>query len=112
MCCTITEKQNAGNSTNICQNSPTKKNGQLTVNAGGSLYDATCWYDDENNETHDSEQIVNFSAAVKTMCTSHTCSAQGTCQKTPKETRDPKNCSSACSSNADCSSGKLIETRP
>ncbi|XLQ19869.1 MAG: hypothetical protein ACKUBY_04760 [Candidatus Moraniibacteriota bacterium] len=47
-------------------------------------------------------------------CTARECNAQGSCQATPVPSDSTNNvaCTSTCNSNADCSSGRLIETRP
>lgn len=46
-------------------------------------------------------------------CTEKSCNAQGTCQAMPKTgVTSSKQCSSTCNSNADCSSGRMIETKP
>ncbi len=47
---------------------------------------------------------------VTAMCVQRDCNAQGKCQATPKPASG--NCTSTCSSDADCRSGRLIETRP
>ncbi len=47
---------------------------------------------------------------VTAMCVQRDCNAQGKCQATPKPASG--SCTSTCSSDADCRSGRLIETRP
>ncbi len=51
--------------------------------------------------------------ALTAYCTERSCNAQGTCQAMPKSgVTSSKQCSSTCNSNADCSSGRMIETKP
>ncbi len=46
-------------------------------------------------------------------CTEKSCNAQETCQAMPKSgAKTAKDCSSTCNSNADCTSGRMIETKP
>jgi hypothetical protein len=46
-------------------------------------------------------------------CTEKSCTAQGTCQAMPKTgVTSLKDCINTCNSNADCTSGRMIETKP
>jgi hypothetical protein len=54
---------------------------------------------------------VPYSITIQTMCMSKSCNAQGTCQARPLP-RGSDNCVTTCNSNADCTSGSIIETKP
>jgi hypothetical protein len=49
---------------------------------------------------------------IATACMESQCTASGTCAKTPKPASSRDQCESSCNSNADCSSGRMIETKP
>jgi hypothetical protein len=88
-------------------------NGTIQVQNGTKLYAAKCYFDNNNDNTPDSPtNYVSKNPQVATMCTQRECNVQGTCQATPKQASSLDECSSTCNSNADCSSGKIIETRP
>jgi hypothetical protein len=54
---------------------------------------------------------VPYSITIQTMCMSKSCNAQGTCQARPLP-RGSDDCVTTCNSNADCTSGSIIETKP
>lgn len=51
---------------------------------------------------------------IQSVCMQKSCNAQGTCQKNPigASNYNDSQCTSTCNSNADCSSGRIIETKP
>lgn len=56
---------------------------------------------------------ITPSLNVTSLCAEKTCNAQGRCQSTPKSgVTSVDDCKAACSSDADCSTGRMIETRP
>lgn len=57
---------------------------------------------------------ITDSQVVRSLCMQKSCNAQGSCQSTPVSATsyDDPNCSSTCNSDADCSRGRMIETRP
>jgi cysteine-rich repeat protein len=60
----------------------------------------------------DSDSIT-VTKSVNTLCAERSCNAQGTCQSTPRSgVTSVNDCTSTCTSDADCSSGRMIETRP
>lgn len=70
----------------------------LNVDCGGASY---VW-----KEYEDTHQVTS-------LCMEKSCSAQGTCQGTPKSgVSSVEDCVNTCNSNAECSSGRMIETRP
>lgn len=79
---------------------------EVEVVPGGSTYDARCWFQD------DPDNPVEYDPSVGTMCVARSCNAQGTCQATPQPANSANACTSTCSSDADCSTGRMIETRP
>jgi hypothetical protein len=71
----------------------------LSVNCGGGGTFTERTYTDEQD--------------VTSLCMERSCSPQGTCQATPKSgVTSVNDCTSTCTSDADCSSGRMIETRP
>ncbi len=78
---------------------------------GQNEFGADCWFDDGNGEDDD-EPIVNKDFKVQTACIESQCTANGTCAKAPKIAGSRSQCKSTCNSNADCTSGRIIETRP
>ncbi len=87
-------------------------NSEIEVTAGSRTYPTECWFDDDS-ERDDDETVVNVpDVSISTMCTSRECNAQGTCQATPQVSDTANGCTSTCNSNADCSTGRIIETRP
>lgn len=85
----------------------TGEQGEISVPNGGSNYTAACWFKDDNTK-----RVTYNNLQVQTMCTARSCNSQGTCQSTPKVANQVGECSSTCNSDADCSSGRMIETRP
>ena len=106
VCCSINDASDTD--ITICNGTP----GQITVSPGAQTYPAACWYDGDDDDTHDGEVIVNHSGTVRTMCTARSCNTQGTCQSTPQPAASSDECASSCNSDADCSQGRMIETRP
>lgn len=106
VCCSINDASDTD--VVICDGT----SGQITVSPGAQTYPAACWYDADGNGTHNGEAIVNHSGAVSTMCTARSCNGQGTCQATPQPATSSDDCTSSCNSDADCSQGRMIETRP
>ncbi len=55
-----------------------------------------------------------YDVNLQTMCMAKACNVQGTCQATPVAANLPNDaqCKSSCNSDADCSSGRMIETKP
>ncbi len=112
ICCDIDATEIGNNKppiTHVCTGEPAK---EIIVPNGG-LYSAQCYIGDgtcENNGTCPSE--VEKEINIVTMCTNRECTAGGTCQATPKTASNLNQCSSTCNSNADCSRGRMIETRP
>jgi hypothetical protein len=50
---------------------------------------------------------------IQTTCIEKICNAQGTCQTMPKgNVKNIEDCSNTCNSNADCTNGRIIETKP
>lgn len=47
---------------------------------------------------------------INALCMQRSCNAQGSCQATPQNAAS--GCTSTCNSDADCSRGRMIETRP
>ncbi len=54
---------------------------------------------------------IPYSIVINTMCMAKSCNAQGTCQAMPF-TSESEKCTSTCNSDADCTKGRLIETKP
>lgn len=86
----------------------TGQSGEISVNGGGQLFDARCWFDDGDDEP----KVQYNDLPVGTMCTARSCNGQGSCQSTPQIATDITDCTNSCNSDADCSSGRMIETRP
>lgn len=56
---------------------------------------------------------LNDEHTVTSLCVEKACNAQGSCQSTPKSgVSSIEDCVSTCNSTADCSKGRMIETRP
>lgn len=109
ICCDIA---GAEGSVTVCNGTP----GQIPVFAGARDYTMSCWYDDDNDGKKDENDtgasIVSKTGRVSTMCAARSCNNQGQCQATPQEANSPSDCASSCSSDADCTTGRMIETRP
>ena len=87
--------------TKVCHGETDK---YLVVDHTGS-YPAKCYFDNGGPD-------VPQSPTITTMCMERSCSAQGKCQATPKAAGGYGECKSTCNSDADCSTGRMIETRP
>jgi hypothetical protein len=100
------------NPTHICTGEGTK---EIVVPVAGS-YPAQCYFVDPSDPTCEDDgscpDPVTKTVTISTMCAQKECNAQGSCQSTPIAASDLSQCSSTCNSNADCSSGRIIETRP
>lgn len=60
-----------------------------------------------------SRTITLGDRSVRSVCAERSCNSQGTCQITPRSgISSSSECSSTCTSNSDCSKGRMIETRP
>ncbi|MFA5986907.1 MAG: hypothetical protein WC819_06195 [Parcubacteria group bacterium] len=90
--------------------------GEIPVFPGSHSYPAECWFDDDHDRTNDGidEPKVSYNPGrtISTMCTARSCNSQGTCQSTPEVTNSADSCTSTCNSDADCTTGRMIETRP
>ncbi len=110
MCCDIeaTDAGSGDSKTHICTGEGSKE--IIIPNSG--TYPAKCYIDDNGCEATGSCPTVNKELKITTMCLQKECNAQGSCQATPVAATDLSQCSSTCNSNADCSNGRIIETRP
>ncbi|MEA3323320.1 MAG: hypothetical protein U9Q12_03785 [Patescibacteria group bacterium] len=72
--------------------------------------DPPCCEDPNVNDAKCIPKPIN----IKTMCIAKECNSQGTCQATPvvAQNLSDSQCKSSCNSDADCSSGRMIETKP
>ena len=109
LCCEVTNETN-NDVVIACSGSPQ----EITISPGQNDLSSICWFDDNNDGENDPDEPEKDgnSNTVQTMCVARECNTQGTCQATPKIGSSTDACSSTCSSNADCSSGRIIETRP
>jgi hypothetical protein len=88
---------------------------EIQIPVGGANLQSMCWFDDGNGKSGDSgdtPKTPGNTVTVQTACTAHSCNAQHTCQATMQIANSLDDCSSTCNSNADCSTGRMIETRP
>lgn len=78
----------------------------IDARQGVSAYDISglCTADGRDDEVREDTVSGN--------CIARSCSPQGTCQSTPQAASSHSACQSTCSTNADCSKGRMIETRP
>jgi hypothetical protein len=111
VCCII----NGGNgAVTVCNGDATP--GMIPVFPGSHSYPAECWFDNDHDRTNDDigEPKVSYNPGrtISTMCTAHSCNSQGTCQATPQAANTADSCLSTCNSDADCTRGRMIETRP
>ncbi len=91
----------------------TGDSGEIEIVEGENEFDAECWFDKNNSKTKDpNEPPVKKDFKVQTACIESQCTANGTCAKAPKIANSRSKCKSSCNSNADCTSGRIIETRP
>jgi hypothetical protein len=107
ICCDVA---GAKGSVTVCNGTP----GQIPVYPGARVYNMSCWYDDNGDGKKDDNDTstVNKTGSVSTMCAARSCNNQGQCQATPQVANSPSDCASSCSSDADCTTGRMIETRP
>ena len=105
VCCKIRDTK-IGDNVNpiICSGDGSK---EMTVMPGSHTYPAQCYFDGDYPPDPPQKHFT-----ISTMCTSAQCNAQGTCQKTPIPANSRDACKSTCNSNADCTRGRIIETRP
>ena len=69
---------------------------------------ATCTHEDDGTiVTHDPGADTVIGTCIERSCTS-----QGICQGIPKQASSSSSCASTCSSDSDCTTGRMIETRP
>lgn len=113
VCCSINDASEVD--VTICNGAP----GQIAIAPGTNTYPAACWIDDRDGDGNpddglndDGETVVHRTGTVSTMCTARSCNSQGTCQATPTPANSAELCASSCNSDADCSKGRMIETRP
>ena len=98
--------------------SGTGKSDSVSVSVSGesTTINAECSIDvDCGNSGSSSTRVYNdpgtMSQVVRALCMQRSCNAQGRCQATPQSISSGE-CTSTCSSDADCSTGRMIETRP
>ncbi len=120
ICCDIESTDpstNAAVTTHVCTGDVDK---EIFVASGTDTYPAICYIKPtsdldpgcEDDSTSPCPGKVDKVLTISTMCTQRDCNVHGTCQATPMTASNLNQCSSTCNSNADCSSGRLIETRP
>jgi hypothetical protein len=87
------------------------KSGELKIVPGVNKLPAECWFGDE---THDNNEVgvTQQGPDVVTACIEAQCTSSGICAKTPKVATDKNQCTAQCNSDSDCTSGKIIETKP
>lgn len=103
VCCTFGDTPVNGTvNEKVCHGDTDK---YIEITHAGS-YPAQCYY------TTDPDTKVTVNNTVQTMCVARSCNSQGTCQATPTPSASRDACTSTCSSDADCSTGRMIETRP
>ena len=69
-------------------------------------------YDVSSICTRDGYEDEEKTSAINGNCIARSCNAQGKCQGTPQSASSSSSCTSTCSSDADCTTGRMIETRP
>ncbi len=84
----------------------------VPVSGAQTTLTAVCEITDPCGGNAGNTRTYTKSQKVQSVCTQRTCSTQGTCQTTPQPASTPDDCTSSCNSDADCSSGRMIETRP
>jgi hypothetical protein len=60
----------------------------------------------------DSTTTITRDISLNGYCAEKTCTTSGTCQALPKNANSLSDCTSTCNSDADCTSGRMIETKP
>jgi hypothetical protein len=104
--CTI-----GGQPVNFPSGSNTSDPVDVTVGPEGTTINASCTINvDCGNNGNTSSRTFAPSHTIGALCMQRSCTQQGTCQAVPQNATS--DCSSTCSSDADCSSGRMIETRP
>lgn len=78
----------------------------IDAREGVSSYDisGTC-----SRESYDDEERAE---TINGNCIARSCTPNGMCQGMPQSASSSSSCTSTCSSNADCTVGRMIETRP
>ncbi|XLQ20341.1 MAG: hypothetical protein ACKUBY_00990 [Candidatus Moraniibacteriota bacterium] len=120
ICCDIDSTDPSTNAivkTHVCTGDVDK---EIFVASGTNTYPAECYIKPtpdpdpgcEDSSTPPCPGETDKPLTISTMCSQKECNAQGTCQSTPLTASNLNQCSSTCNSNADCSSGRIIETRP
>ncbi len=84
----------------------------VPVSGAQTTLTAVCEITDPCGGNAGNTRTYTKSQKVQSVCTQRTCSTQGTCQTTPQPASTPDDCTSSCNSDADCSSGRMIETLP
>ncbi len=126
LCCTVTSDRHNIPVT-VCSGKP----GDIKIEPGVNDLSAICWFDEtyDPNNPHNPNNpndpntpacnsttetcIIDVNVnSVSTACMESQCTASGTCAKAPIIAADKTACKSSCNSNADCSSGRMIETKP
>ncbi|MEA3322851.1 MAG: hypothetical protein U9Q12_01390, partial [Patescibacteria group bacterium] len=115
LCCSIESipdgTTNVTDHITVCSNNSK----DIKIVGGVNNLPAECWFEDNGNEDCDSTTEVCVpvnGGSVSTACMESQCTASGTCAKAPRIAADKTACKSSCNSNADCSSGRMIETKP
>jgi hypothetical protein len=110
ICCDIdaTDASTNQKPTHVCTGDPK----EIIIPSAGS-YDARCYFDDSDCEDNSNcDESVDKIMTISTICTQRNCTSQGSCQSTPKVASNLDQCITQCNSNADCTSGRMIETKP
>jgi hypothetical protein len=115
LCCKVTNDKNKVTVT-VCSG----KSGEIKIKPGENDLEGTCWFEDDcidGNCNPDCDSTTEVSVDVDvnpvfTACLQSQCTASGTCAKTPKLADSVNQCESSCNSDADCTSGRMIETKP
>ncbi len=117
LCCKVTNDKNKATVT-VCSG----KSGEIKIEPGQNDLKGICWFVGNNGGGNGNGSYCNGTGAqcitiknaitVYTACLQSQCTASGTCTKTPKLAELVSQCESSCNSNADCTSGRMIETKP
>jgi len=118
LCCKIhNTAPGADSEINICTGDPAEE--VKIIEGAENKFDAKCWFSGNGNgdgngsgDGNGDGNSVDKSFTVQTACIESQCTANGTCAKAPKMANSRSQCKSTCNSNADCTSGRIIETRP
>jgi hypothetical protein len=128
LCCKIRNTASGDLPTKIiCAGSETN---MKIIEGDNNKFKAECWFENSCNNSNcnnvcdlstsgscpesnsNDEVIVKKDFMITTACMESQCTASGTCAKTPKPASSRDQCESSCNSNADCSSGRMIEAKP